>query len=36
VDDRNFATASRAATSKDTIEVVMRPRGGFVMKLARP
>jgi hypothetical protein len=31
-DDRTFATASRAVTSRDTIEVVMRPRGGFVMK----
>ena len=34
--DRSFATASRPVTPKDTIEVVMRPRGGFVMKLARP
>ena len=35
-DDRSFATASRQVTSKDAIEVVMRPRGGFVLRLARP
>ena len=34
--DRSFATSSRPVTPNDTIEVVMRPRGGFVMRLARP
>jgi len=35
-DDRTFADSARQVTEKDTIEVVMRPRGGFVMRLARP
>jgi len=34
--DRSFATASRHVTSKDALDVAMRPRGGFVMRLARP
>jgi len=34
--DRSFATASRQVTSKDALDVAMRPRGGFVMRLARP
>jgi hypothetical protein len=33
--DRSFATASRPVTSEDTIDVPMRARGGFVMRLAR-
>jgi alpha-glucosidase len=32
--DRSFASETRAVTAKDTIEVAMRGRGGFVMRLA--
>ena len=35
-DDRSFATSARQVTSKDALDVAMRPRGGFVMRLARP
>jgi hypothetical protein len=34
-EDRQFDSSTRAATSKDVIEVPMRARGGFVMRLAR-
>jgi hypothetical protein len=34
-DDRTFATSARSVRSKDVIDVPMRPRGGFVMRLAK-
>jgi len=34
--DRSFAASARQVTSKDALDVAMRPRGGFVMRLARP
>jgi alpha-glucosidase len=34
--DRTFASSARQVTEKDTIEVPIRARGGFVMRLARP
>jgi alpha-glucosidase len=33
--DRAFATSARQVTSKDALDVPMRARGGFVMRLAR-
>jgi len=33
--ERSFDSASRGVTSRETIEVPMRPRGGFVMRLSR-
>ena len=35
-DDRTFGDSARPVTEKDVIEVPMRARGGFVMRLARP
>jgi hypothetical protein len=32
--DREFSDSTRAVTSADTIDVRMRPRGGFVMRIA--
>jgi hypothetical protein len=34
-DDRSFDAGSRQATAKDSVDVAMRARGGFVMRLAR-
>jgi hypothetical protein len=33
-DDRAFAPSARAVTRQDVIEVPMRGRGGFVMRIA--
>ena len=33
--DREFATRTAAVSARDTIEVPMRARGGWVMTLAR-
>ncbi len=34
-DDRSFRSASRSVTAKDVVDVTMRPRGGFVLRLLR-
>ncbi len=34
-DDRSFDASSRQVTARDTIDVPMRARGGFVMRIAR-
>ncbi|MBI3265077.1 MAG: glycoside hydrolase family 97 catalytic domain-containing protein [Acidobacteria bacterium] len=33
--DRTFQSSTRTVTSRDTIDVTMRPRGGFVMRLTK-
>jgi alpha-glucosidase len=35
-DDRTFADSLRQVTEKETIQMMMRARGGFVMRLGRP
>jgi hypothetical protein len=31
--DREFESITRKATSRDEVEIAMRPRGGFVLRL---